>query len=171
MKVKCHHCGKFVDKEPGAIARARKVGMKLFCNQRCFGLSRRKYKTKAQKKEEKRLYDVEYRTKNLAQIKERKRAYFQRTYDPEKAAIYRKANMQRHIEYCRQPEYKAWKSAYDSKRRAVLQFGPFWESFLMVLDLEKEISTRATKYEIGLTNGTINKAQIRRREYRQLVGN
>jgi hypothetical protein len=34
---------------------------------------------------------------------------------------------------------------------------------LLLDDIEHEIAERASKYEIGLTNGTINKAQQRRR--------
>ena len=66
--------------------------------------------------EEKRLYDAAYRKKNLAMLKAKKRAYFKRTYDPVKAAIGRKARMARHVAYCRRPEYREWKRAYDKRR-------------------------------------------------------
>jgi hypothetical protein len=67
---------------------------------------------------EKRIYDAAYRKKNRAKLKAIKRLYHKRTYDPVKAAIERKAKMKNHVEYCRRPEYKKYKSKYDAKRRA-----------------------------------------------------
>jgi hypothetical protein len=75
-------------------------------------------KTKAQKVAEKRIYDMAYRAKNRAMLKEKKRAYFLRTYDPKKAAVKRKKRMHLHVAYCRQPRYKAWKRQYDLNYRA-----------------------------------------------------
>lgn len=43
-------------------------------------------------------YDRQYRKKNRARIKANKAAYFQRTYDPVKAAKERKKNMAAHKE-------------------------------------------------------------------------
>lgn len=70
-----------------------------------------------------------------------------------------------HVEYCRRPEYKVKKREYDLKYRAERQFGEFAEAFMVLSDIEREINDRATRYEIGRDNGTINKAQLRRRQY------
>jgi hypothetical protein len=154
----CDTCGKPVDH----IARN---GGKLFCNKKCFGISRRKNKTKAQKVAEKRLYDMAYRARNLSIIKARKKAYFRRTYDPKKAAKERKKKMPRHVEYCRQSWYKEWKSKYDQEYRAKKYFGAFWESAILCMQLDKEILSRMSRYEIGAANGTINKSLKRKRAY------
>lgn len=127
------------------------------------------FKPKAQKVEEKRLYDMEYRRKNRRLLAGKKRAYFERTYDPVKAAKVRAVRMPLHVEYCRQPRYKRWKRRYDQKHRAQRMFGPYAESFLLLRKIEKEVTSRMSKYEIGLTNGTINKAMQRRREYARLI--
>ena len=121
-------------------------------------------------KEEKRLYDIEYRKRNKDILRAKKAAWFQRTYDPVEAAKKRKARMPYHVEYCRQPEYKRWKRAYDMAYRARRQFGEFWESAIILQDLENEILSRVSRYEIGLMNETINKTQKRRREYERLIG-
>jgi hypothetical protein len=118
MDVRCARCGKPVNQDVGSINRALRRGLPLFCGRKCFGLSRRKGKTKAQRKEEKRIYDMQYRAKNRALLKAKKAAYNKRTYDPVKAAEKRRENMPRHVEYCRQPEYKTYKSNYDRNRRA-----------------------------------------------------
>lgn len=89
-------------------------------------------------KAEKAAYDREYRKKNAARLKEQKAAYFKRTYDPVEAAIKRKKRMPYHVEYCRQPEYKAWKKAYDRKRRKG-KFGPFAEAYEVLMMLKAEI--------------------------------
>jgi hypothetical protein len=169
MKVRCAHCRQWTEKSRGHINRARKVGMKLFCSHQCFGLARRTYKPKAQKVAEKRLYDMDYRSKNLARIKAEKATHYQLTRDPVKEAAYRKANMARHVAYCQRPEYKQWKQVYDQQFRARKMFGPFAESFLILQEIEKEIAGRMTKYDIALDKGYYNKAQHRRREYERLI--
>lgn len=165
----CAHCGKTVKQPIGAINRALKIGAPIYCDKVCFGLDRSQHKTKEQKVQEKRQYDREYRRKNRALLKAKKRAYFQATYDPVKAAKARKARMHLHVQYCRQPAYVRWKRRYDAKYRAGRMFGPFAESFLLLRRLERVVANRATKYEIGLANGTINKAQLRRRAYASLI--
>jgi CRISPR/Cas system CSM-associated protein Csm2 small subunit len=167
----CATCGKELDKSASAINRAKRDGKPLYCNKVCFGLSRRTNKTDEQKKEEKRLYDIAYREKNLARIKTGKHEWFQRTYDPVKAAVERKKKMPQHVEYCRQPEYKKKKQVYDAQHRAKKQFGEFYESFLILQQIDQEVASRASKYEIGLENGTINKAQTRRRNYERTYSN
>lgn len=158
MMGNCYTCGKPVDHK-------QRGDLKLFCGRKCFGISRRKGKTKQQKVAEKRAYDMEYRAKNLALIKAKKAAYFQRTYDPKKAAKERKKKMPRHLEYCRQPKYKEWKSRYDQEYRAKKYFGAFWESAILCMQLDEEILSRMSRYEIGAANGTINKSLERKRAY------
>jgi hypothetical protein len=171
MNVTCAHCGSPIDKPAAYVNRAQKLGKPMFCNKTCFGLSRRAGKTAEQKKEEKRLYDMKYRAKNLQSIKEKKAAHFKATYDPERAAEQRKKRMPQHIEYCRRPEYKAKKSVYDAQYRAKKMYGEFHEAFLLLLQIDREVEARASKYEIGLANGTINKAQTRRRNYERSHSN
>jgi hypothetical protein len=137
----------------------------------CAGFGRRKNKTADQKKEEKRLYDIAYREKNLARIKAGKHEWFKRTYDPAAAAIERKKKMPQHVEYCRRPEYKAYKQKYDQQYRAKKIYGEFHESFLILQKIDQEVASRASKYDIALENGTINKAQHRRREYERTHSN
>jgi len=165
VKVKCAHCGKTSDKPTSAVNRARKNGRPLYCNKRCAGLARCKHKTKAQKKEEKRLYDIEYRAKNRTKLKAKKAAYFQRTYDPKKAAVERKKRMSHHVEYCRRPEYRAWKKSYDRQYRAKKEYGDFWECHILAMEIRNEALSRASDYEIRLANETLNKATRRKRNY------
>jgi hypothetical protein len=89
-------------------------------------------------KEAKAVYDREYRKKNRAILKLKKAAYFQRTYDPVKAAKERKKKMPKHVEYCRQPWYKAYKREYD-KRHKLSRFGEFAEAYIVLDMLKKEI--------------------------------
>lgn len=163
MKYHCAHCGKVADKAAGHANRARERGLNLYCNRRCSGLGRRTGKTKAQRKEEKRLYDIEYRAKNLETIKAKKKAHFQKTYDRKAAAEYRKQRMHLHAEYCRRPEYRAWKREYDRKYRAK-EFGAFAEAYLLTMDLNREIKGRTTNHEVKYQNGCTNKAQRRKRQ-------
>lgn len=167
MKVwfRCAHCRKVAFQESGAVNRARKIGAPLYCNRTCSGLSRRKHKSKAQKIEEKRLYDIEYRKRDPEGRKARKAAYHARTYDPVEAAKVRKRRMPYHVEYCRRPEYRAWKKGYDLQHRTKRDFGPFADAAQILLTLEREIATRASRYELDLAKGTFGKTQKRRRIY------
>lgn len=169
MRVPCFYCGKESEKSLGAVNRATKKNAALFCNKICFGLNRRVEKTREQKREEKRQYDKDYRAKNRELLKSKKRQYFQKTYDPIKASEERKKNMSRHVEYCRRQEYKEWKKSYDSQYRAKKFYGEFWESFLLILQVNKEVDSRMSDYDVRVANGTINKQLQRRREYDRII--
>lgn len=139
-------------------------GPTAYCGRKCSGIARRKYKSVKERKSDKREYDILYRKKNFRGIKARKREYFQRTYDPTKAAIYRKRTMPRHVEYCRQPKYRQYKSKYDLKRRNTLNFGPFADCALILRKVESAVAKRMSKYEIRLQQGTLCKTQKRKRK-------
>jgi hypothetical protein len=128
----------------------------------CAGLARRREKTKAQKVEEKRLYDMEYRQKNLARIKKQKAAHHRATYDPAAARIERKKRAAFHAEYCRRPSYRLWKAEYDRRYRA-RQYGAFADAYTLTVELNREIKSRSSNYEIRRQNSTGNKAQERDR--------
>lgn len=164
MKFACAHCGKTAEKPAGHVNRSRTAGLRLFCGRRCFGLDRRQHKTKAQRVAEKKAYDAAYRAKNLAMLKAKKRAHHKRTYDPAKGAVVRKKRMPLHVQYCRRPEYKRWKHDYDRKYRSKREYGPFVEAAMLAVDLNREVKSRSTDYEIRSQNGTLNKTQRRRRE-------
>jgi phage host-nuclease inhibitor protein Gam len=166
--IVCPHCKKKAQKPNGAVTRAAKVGMPIYCDRVCAGFARRVEKTIAQKKEEKRLYDLQYRAARLETIKANKRAYFQRTYDPKKAAIERKERMPKHVEYCRRPEYRDYKAQYDRQLRAQV-YGEFAEAFLLLGDLDREVNNRMTDYDIRVMNGTLNKRLQRKREYENTI--
>lgn len=163
--MKCAHCGAELVKTAGEINRAAKTGARLFCNMTCVGLAKRLQNppTEAQRKEAKRLYDAKRRKDKADEIRAKKAAYYQRTKDPEKEAARRKDRMHLHIEYCRRPEYRSWKQAYDQRHRAKKLFGEFAEAALLLQGIEREIDQRATRYEVYRTNGTLNKALTRRR--------
>lgn len=163
MKIVCAHCSKESDKRPSDVNRAKKIGASLYCDRKCSSLGHRKHLTTEFLKERKRLYDAEYRATNLASITAKKAAYFKANYNPERAAIERKKTMQRHVEYCRQPEYKAWKKEYDRKYRAKKNYGEFWESFLILQEVQVEVEDRMPRYERMLQAGTLNKSQTRKR--------
>lgn len=164
----CAYCGQPHGKSTGAINRAAAIGAPLYCNRTCYGLAHRKGKTPEQKKEEKRLYDLNYRATSPT-LKARRSAYHKKTYDPVVAAEKRKERMPQHVEYCRRPEYKAWKREYDRQYLARKQYGDFGEAAIILSQIEKEIMERGEdRFQRAATNGTLNKKQTRRREYERL---
>lgn len=166
MRYRCAHCGTTADKAAGHVKRARERGLNLYCDRRCSGLGRRQGKTKAQQVAEKAAYDAAYRAKNGAMLKQKKAARHKATYDPAKAAVERKKRMPLHVEYCRRPEYRAWKKEYDRRHRAE-EFGDFAEAYMLTLDLNREIKGRVSSHEVKYQNGGTNKAQRRKRQGEQ----
>lgn len=171
MIVCCVYCSVEFDRKPGEVNRAIKIGLNLYCSKACSGLNRRKGKTVAQRKEEKRIYDQEYRRRDPVGMKAKKAAYYQRTHDPVKEAATRKARMPKHIEYCRKPEYVEYKRKYDRRYRALKDYGEFAECALLVLDIRDECLLKMTDYDIRQEKGTLSKTQKRRREYERSIRN
>lgn len=170
IPVVCAYCKMECLRHAGHVNRSSKQGYPVYCGRKCSGLNRRKYLSPEEKKERKRLYDVEYRAKNLEMLKQKKRRYFEASYDPVAAAVKRKARMPYHVEYCRQPEYRKRKVEYDRKLRAKKQFSEFADAFLILQDIEREVLSRMTHYEIAVANDTVNKHTRRRREYERITG-
>ncbi|MEN8282583.1 hypothetical protein [Acinetobacter gerneri] len=141
----------------------------IFCSMKCSGLHRRSGKTQEQKKHEKAEYDHKYRERNKAVLKVKKAEYFRKTYDPLKAKQQRKLTMPRHVEYCKSTKYKAYKQKYDMQYRAKKEYGEFWESALIINQLEKEIAERSDFTELAIQKGTLNKRQTRKRNYEQSI--
>ena len=165
MKFNCAYCRREAQRPAGHINRSLARGDKVYCSRLCSGYGRRKHKSKAQKVEEKRVYDMEYRQRNMERLTQAKREYHKRTYDPAKEAFKRKAKMPRHVEYCRQPAYRAYKAQYDREYRAKKEYGEFWECSLLAEDIRNEALKRMTDYEIRLTKGTLNKCLQRKRAF------
>lgn len=165
MKYQCAHCGNTADKPAGHVNRARARGLNLYCNRICSGFGRRHGKTKEQLVAEKAAYDAAYRAQNIATLKAKKIAYHRATYDPAKAAEHRQTRMPYHVEYCRRPEYRAWKRDYDRKYRAEQEYGEFAECFLLVMDIRDECLSQMTDYEIRYAKGGVGKTQQRKRAY------
>lgn len=164
VSFKCAWCKSESFTERGWLNRQKRRGQRSFCSRKCSGLARRINKTDAQKKEEKRLYDIEYRMKNREMLKQKKHEYFKRTYDPVEAAKYRKARMHKHVEYCRRPEYKEYKRKYDRIYRAKKDYGEFWECHVLALDIRDEATKRSSDYDMRLERGAVAKCQKRKRE-------
>lgn len=171
VKVKCPCCKQAVMLIVGKVNRAKKEGYKIFCSRACSSEARRLHKGDEQKKLEKRLYDMEYRTKNNSMLRAKKAQDFQnrsqarRDYEVE----YRKKNMKYHVEYCRDEDYRAWKKEYDRQYRAKNLHGEFWEAYLLLLDIDNAVNTRISDYEVRVINGTINKQLQRKRAYERII--
>lgn len=161
----CPRCAGSFERPNNEVNRALKVGAPLYCGRACAGLARRLANppTDAERRAAKATYDAEYRAKHAERRKAEKAAYYKRTHDPAKEAAARKSRMHLHVAYCRRPEYKAWKSEYDRRHLAGKKFGEFAEAALLLQDIEKAIDQQASRYEVYRANGTLNKAQTRRR--------
>lgn len=170
MKVKCAHCGTVTEKPNGAVNRANKIGAPIYCDRRCAGMGRRKpQRTVEEMKALKAAYDRDYRARNIDRIKAEKKAYYAANHDREKERAYRQKTMQRHVEYCRRPEYREYKRQYDRMYRAKKEYGDLAECFLLVMDIRAECLSQQTDYEIRFSKGTLNKRQQRKRNYERTL--
>lgn len=166
MQCICTHCGVAFERPTGSVNRSLKNGRPLYCSKEHAGFGRRSNPLpESEKKAQKAAYDRERRQANHADHVAQKRAYYYANREKILAQMTAKRpeRMAAHVEYCRRPEYREKKTKYDLKHRAQKQFGEFSEAFLLLRDVEKEIEQRANRYEIYQQNGTLNKAQTRRR--------
>ncbi len=165
MKTNCSyiHCGKEIDKPIGEINRAKKRNGKIFCNLQCAGAGKRLNRSEEEKKLIKADYDRKFRELNADKIKLAKHEYFKKTYNKEAAAIERKKNMPRHVEYCRRPEYKEKKKQYDKIHAAKRFYGEYWESALIIDSIEELIDDK----EVRQINNLHNKTQKRKQKWKQ----
>jgi hypothetical protein len=161
MIVKCDYCGSDVEKHAGHVNRAKKMSNKLYCNMTCAGLGKRCNRTNEEKKEIKRLYDLEYRTKNHERIKQRQQKYNSSPAGRDMQKRQREKREKEHLEYCQTPEYREWKRKYDREYQAKKTYGEFWEAFIFLRDIENEIDNREVKQQLNLNN----KSQKRKRDY------
>lgn len=169
MIIQCAHCGIEADKPAGYVNRARTLERRIFCSRVCSGLARRQWKAKDQKVAEKAAYDALYREKNRTKLKAKKAAHYRANPNREREKAYREANMQRHVEYCRRPEYRAAKKVYDRQYRAEKFYGELAEAFVLTLEIRDAALEKAGgDYELRLMKGTLNKAIKRRCDYERL---
>jgi len=165
VEIICAFCGNTVDKASSAVNRANKNNVNMYCNRKCSGNAHKAHKSTDKKKEEKRIYDAEYRKNNKEKLKKDKVAWFKNNYDPILAAEKRALTMDRHVEYCRQPEYKKKKKAYDRIYQAKKYYGEFYEHHLLILQIFDVIKSHSTMYQIKYDQGCLNKTQNRKREH------
>lgn len=161
VKVKCRYCGKEVEKDLGDVNKANKICAPIYCDKKCAGLARRT--SIEEKKKVKAAYD-----KALSQTSERQAArkrYFQKSYksNPEKYREIRKNKYQKHLEYLHTEKYKEWKKLYDEKHLAKKYYGVFWESALLLKELELFLLNNAPygmKFQMGITNKTQKRERL-----------
>lgn len=151
MRVVCSYCGKEIEKATGLVNRARKMGLHLYCNRGCAGLAKRAtvILSESEKKEAKRLYDIEYRKKNKALLKVKKAEYFKKDYaaNPDKYREKRKNRAGQRKKYLSTEKYKEYKRKYDARYRAEINYGPFAEAFLILNQLESIIDRSETRID------------------------
>lgn len=150
---RCEECGERFARQP---AQARRSAHK-YCSPACAGAAKRINKSAEQKKTEKAAYDAAYRQTNRATLKQKKAAYFARTYDPDAARIARASKADQHAAYIRtyyaDPKRKAEKVAYDADRRAAL-FGPYSGAYKVYLLLKQRVLQQLPdKYERAKAQG------------------
>ncbi|CAG5001792.1 hypothetical protein DYBT9275_02742 [Dyadobacter sp. CECT 9275] len=165
MKIICAHCNKEADLPTGKVNYSVKKGWKVFCSRSCSSAARRANRTPEEWKQIKADYDKKRRADLGDVLKMQKAEYFKRTYDPVKAAIQRKKRMPSHVEYCRRPEYRQKKKAYDEVYQAKRLYGEHWESAIILKNLECHIDNR----EVKQSNNLINKSQKRKRLWTKIL--
>lgn len=164
LKIICPACGLEVEKDTSDVNRAKKAGLNIYCSRLCGGIGRRK--TDAEKKTVKAAYDKKIR--NTPKRRQKRKEYFQKSYtnNPDKYKKIRQEKYKKHLEYLQSPRYKEWKKQYDLKYLAKKNYGVFWESALLLNELEEFLIKNAPdgiKFQMGITN----KTQKRKRLWQQ----
>lgn len=161
MIIICPYCKKEADIPKAYVLKARSVGAPKYCSKLCSGLARKIWRTDAEKKAIKKLYDEQYRTREYVKLQKNFAFHLDYRANPEKYRKERQRKMKAHIEYCRKPEYKKWKKQYDHKFRLKKKYGEYWECASIMVSLDKTLNTK----EIKINQGLINKSQKRKRKW------
>jgi hypothetical protein len=150
-----------------------KMGNKVYCSREHSGFGRRSGKTVEQKKTEKAAYDKIYSKKNFEIKKPKRAAYHKKTYKGERRKRWLEYNRKRypqHLEYLNTPKYKEWKRDYDKKYLSKKDYGIFWESALLLNELEELLiknRSDGTKFRMGITNKTQKRKRLWQRTKKQ----
>lgn len=171
VSIVCAHCRMSVYKESDAVNRARRNGAPTYCSRQCAGLARRVERSADERKQRKAEYDALYRTARADVLREKKREYFQRSYDADAAREKRKSRMPYHVAYCRRyyadPVKRREKFAYDVRLRG-RQYAEFAEAWRLLIELEREVRSRCPdKYERQKGRGYFTRIQERKHRDRQ----
>lgn len=157
MKIICPQCGKEAEKDTGDVNRAKKLGLPIYCNRTCAGLARRCNRTDEEKKKIKSDYDKQRTDRHELWYLLWRGFEFRLDYEenPEKYRKERQRKYKKHLEYLRTDKYKAWKKEYDLKYLAKKDFGIYWESAILLKELENQllkIRPDGIKFQMGITN-------------------
>lgn len=166
MKLICCYCARTFKVKENNIGQRNisiRKGLPIYCNRKCAGLGRRSDETPEEKREIKSWYDMFLREAMTEDDKIfdsfANLVYFHMDYkaNPAKYKVRRNENMSKHIEYCRQPKYKEYKKKYDEEHRAKKHFGSYWESAIILKNLDIEIDFRESKRQNKIYNKSTSK--------------
>lgn len=168
IELICAHCGKsFIRDLAQHEYCLRRGSTTRFCALTCSAAHRSI--SKEDKKAKKAEYDRKRRERMGDVIRQRKKDYYASIKNtPENRAkekAIRDARMPLHVEYCRRPEYKVKKSAYDRKRRAS-EYGSFGDAYELLLQVENTIRSLVSKEDIYRANCIKQWNPAKQREYR-----
>ncbi len=158
----CAYCGSETQKHSGHYNRSTRLGRPMYCDQNCSGAARRlDPETKARNLREN---NRKYKAAKPEKYKAIAAAGYQRRRDPEKERQFRKANMPRHVEYCRKPEYRAKKQEYDIER-SKREYGEYGECYRLLIELGREIRKQCPdRYERLKARGYFTRERVRERK-------
>lgn len=174
----CCYCKKTFIVKPnniGSRRRSIRLGLPIYCGQKCTGLARRLNESPEEKKAIKYLYDAFLHISMTDEEREldelQRMVYFQWDYarNPEKHRKRRQERMDIHVEYCKQPEYKEWKKGYDEQYRAKKDYGDWWEAAIALKNLNKEIDFRESKKELKIYNKTQKRKRAWQKQLKQSI--
>ena len=166
----CAQCGADGEKDSSAYNRSIRIGAPIYCNRECAGIARRTdTRTPEQKRADKRAYDIAYREANREKLR-RKHADYYAKVGPmirDKEAETRRRKMPQHVEYCRQPQYRAKKHRYDVERVSS-KYADYAEAHRLLVELEREIRRQMPdKYERLKLRGYYDRQNEKKRALRQ----
>lgn len=173
MKKPCILCGTIFYENPAKTRYCLTKGWLnagKFCSKVCSGKNRRINRTEAEKKEIKRLYDIEYRKRTGESRKKAKKAYFLANREKilnqmrlRRATPEYKERMKKYLSTYWNPKKKELKSDYDRKRRCNLKWDnpDLAEAEYYLLGIEDQVFKKMEKYERLLARGYY-KRQIER---------
>lgn len=142
--IKCDYCKSDFNIKKKLLKSNKKNGYNCYCSKDC----QKKGRTKSveEKKEKRKIYDLNYRKNNSKKIKNKKQEYYKEIKNSDSQS-FKEQRIKRKIyqkEYIKTKTYKNWKNEYSKKTRCKNRFGEFWESAVIVKDIAILLKSKQT---------------------------
>ena len=141
-EYECFHCRVTFIRVVSQVAATQRKGRNIYCSRDCHTAQRRAGRTQEQLKECKRQREKNWREKHKSQVRLRSMAHYKKTTTSEKRQRLYQKYKHKIAARNKDPAAKIQKKHDDRIWRAKRGYGDYWESQVLLLKLNEELSSQ-----------------------------